>query len=48
MDLERFKRLSNEYENQQVFSPEELKRYRKAMEAYERKLLSLYGKMLNR
>lgn len=39
MDLERFKRLSNEYENQQVFLPEELKRYRKAMEAYERTLV---------
>lgn len=48
MDLERIKLLNNEYENQTVFSPEELNRFRKAMETYECKLLSLYGKILNR
>lgn len=36
MDLERIKLLNNEYENQPVFSPEELNRYRKAMETYVR------------
>lgn len=30
MDLERIKLLNNEYENQPVFSPEELNRFRKA------------------
>ena len=35
MDLERVKQLSNELSKQQVFSPEELKRYREAVEIYE-------------
>lgn len=38
MDLERVKQLSNELSKQQVFSLEELKRYREAVEIYEIKM----------
>lgn len=38
MDFERVKQLSNELSKQQVFSLEELKRYRKAVEIYEIKM----------
>ena len=34
MVLERVKQLDNEYTNQQVFLPEELKEYREAVEFY--------------
>ena len=37
MDLERVKQLSNELSKQQVFSPEELKRYREAVKNWEAK-----------
>ena len=38
MDLERVKQISNEYTKQQVFSLEELKRYREAIKFYETKM----------
>lgn len=38
MDLERVKQISNEYTKQQVFSLEELKRYREAIQFYETKM----------
>ena len=38
MDIERVKQISNELSKQQVFSLEELKRYREAVEIYEIKM----------
>lgn len=38
MDIERVKQISNELSKQQVFSLEELKRYREVVEIYEIKM----------